>query len=137
MLDELNIDNLTQMPYYFPQDPPYFLMVASLVASILSGLAFEAVLKQSVQDWANNRSTRSLATLRGTSLLLPFLGMCGGVCFFLAAGMQIFGLPGNLAYGASLVLTVVIGRLVWVQLGSILKQLEAGGSKALDLDSFI
>lgn len=117
-------------------NPPYFLLVAGFLMSLTSGVAFETTLKQSVQEWSRNRSTRTLATLQGVSLLLPFIGICAGVCVFLASGIMIFGFPGLPAYGAAFLLTALTGTLVWSQLGQILMQLEQGGSKALDLDSF-
>lgn len=117
-------------------NPPYFLLVAGLIVSLTSGLAFEGTLKQAVQDWVRNRSTRTLATLQGPALMLPFIGICIGVCVFLASGIEIFGFPRMIAYGLSFVLTILTAALVWYQLGIILIQLERGGSKALDLDSF-
>ena len=117
-------------------DPPYFLLVAGLFISLTSGLAFEAKLKQSVQEWAVNRSTRTLATIRGFSIGFPFLGICAGICVFLASGVQIFGFPAAIAYGLSGFMTLLTGGLVWWQLGKTLTQIEKGGSKALDLDSF-
>lgn len=120
--------------YNIPE-PPYFLLVAGLLISIASGTAFEAVLKQSVYAWAKNRSTRSLATLQGTELLLPFLGMVLGVCIFLSSGVEIFGFSTKLAYAISVPLTLLISGLIWRQLGKNLEQLEQGGSQALDLDS--
>ena len=121
--------------YYFPE-PPYFLMTAGLLAGMASGLAFEATLKQAVQLWSKNRSTRTLATLKGMQLSLPFLGMAGGICVFLASGMEIFGFPKLLSYEIALPLTVLTGWLVWRQLSKLLIELERGGSQALDLDSF-
>ena len=117
-------------------DPPYFLMVAGLLAGITSGLAFDATLRQSVQEWSKNRSTRTLANMRGMNLFLPFIGISGGICIFLSAGLQVFGFPGVIAYAISTPLTLFICGLVWYQLGQILNQLERGGSKALDLDSW-
>lgn len=122
--------------YSFPE-PPYFLLFAGLFASLTSGLAFESVLKQSVQMWSKNRSTRILANLQGWQLFLPFLGIAIGSCIFLSSGMEIFGFPGQLAYLISLPLTAGTAGLVWSQLGKILVQLEQGGSQALDLDSFV
>lgn len=123
--------------YYVLPSPPYVLLIASLLASIASGVAFEAVLKQSVREWSKSRSTRSLANLQGFQLLVPFLGMTGGVCVFLSSGMEIFGFPAKLAYIIALPLTVFISWLVWSQLGKILTQLQQGGSQALDLDSLL
>jgi hypothetical protein len=121
--------------YYFP-DPPYVLLVFGLFVSLTSGLAFDSVLKLSVKEWSKNRSTRSLATMRGFQLLFPFVGIAAGSCVFLSAGMEIFGFPAKLAYAIALPLTVFIGWLVWWQLGKILAELDRGGSAALDLDSF-
>lgn len=121
--------------YYFPE-PPYFLLLAGLLISLASGLAFQAVLKQAVQEWAKNRSTRTLANLQGTQLAIPFLGIAAGICVFLASGMEFFGFSAKLSYVLSLPLTIFTSWLVWYQLGKILIQLEQGGSQALDLDSF-
>ncbi|MBE9181008.1 hypothetical protein IQ268_20830 [Oculatella sp. LEGE 06141] len=120
---------------YF-SEPPYFLLVAGLFAGLACGLAFEATLKQSVLDWSRNRSTRTLANMRGMQLLVPFLGICGGICVFLASGLEVFGFPNELSYIVAVSLTLFTGILIWSQLGKILVQLERGGSKALDLDSF-
>jgi hypothetical protein len=122
--------------YYYYYSAPYFLLFAGLLASLASGVAFEATLKLAVRDWSKNQSTRTLANLRGPQLQLPFLGMCGGVCFFLTSGLQIFGFPGWLGYSIAVPLTLLIGGLIWYQLGRVLRQIEQGGSKALDLDSF-
>ncbi|WP_206603058.1 hypothetical protein [Leptolyngbya ohadii] len=121
------------MSYY---EPPYFLLVAGLLIGVACGASFEAVLKQSVQAWAKNRSTRNLANLQGRALFIPFLGICIGICLFLGSGMTIFGFPLSLAFGIAFPLTLLIGALVWWQLGKILMQLQQGGSKALDLDVY-
>lgn len=121
--------------YYFPE-PPYFLMTAGLLAGMASGLAFEATLKEAVQLWSKNRSSRTLSNLKGLQLQLPFLGMAGGICVFLASGMEIFGFPKLLSYVLALPLTLLTGWLVWTQLGKLLIELQRGGSQALDLDSF-
>jgi hypothetical protein len=121
---------------YYSFEPPYFLLLASLLVSLASGVAFEAVLKQSVRDWQKNRSTRTLEGLRGMQLFVPFVGIAAGAAVFLAAGVEIFGLPTRFAYALSIPMTLLIGWLVWTQLGKILTQLQEGGSKALDLDGF-
>lgn len=120
--------------YNFPQ-PPYFLLIFGLFAGITSGAAFEATLKQKVQEWSRNRSTRTLAQMKGFQLVMPFVGIAAGICVFLAAGLEIFGFPSWLSYSVSLPLTLLIALLVWSQLGKLLAQLERGGSRALDLDA--
>lgn len=120
---------------YTFSEPPYFLLVFGLFAGLTSGLAFEATLKSKVQEWAQNRSTRTLAELNGFQLRLPFLGTSAGILVFLAAGLEFFGFPTLLAYSIALPLTLLTGLLIWTQLSRVLQQLERGGSKALDLDA--
>ena len=122
--------------YYFLPDPPYFLMGASLLAGLASGAAFSETLKQGVQAWSKQRSTSSLNDVQGRELLISFLGICISICVFLSSGLGIFGFPPKLAYAVSVPMTILISWLVWYQLGKILSQLERGGSKALDLDSW-
>lgn len=124
------------MLYSF-SDPtvPYFLLFAGLFAGITCGLAFSETLKQSVVAWSKNPSIQTIAAIRGPQLGIPFLGLSIGVCIFLASGIQIFAFPARLAYAIALPLTLLTSGLVWYQLGQILRQIEQGGSKAIDLDS--
>lgn len=116
-------------------NPPYFLLLAGFLAAVSSGAAFSATLQQSIQSWADGRSSSKLASLRGLQLGLPFLGICSGTCVFLTSGIQIFGLPARLAYAMGVSLTFFSGLLIWSQLAKNLLLLEQGGSKALDLDN--
>jgi hypothetical protein len=116
-------------------DPPYVLLIVGLLAGITSGRAFEMTLRQAVKEWSKSRSTRILQQLQGISLSVPFLGMCSGICIFLASGLNIFGLPLQFSYITSVVLTIVTGLLVWSQLRNLLLLLEQGGSSAIDLDA--
>nr|WP_275994135.1 hypothetical protein [Argonema antarcticum] len=111
-------------------------MLAGLLAGITSGLAFEASLKQLVQEWSISRSTRTIAYLQGVQLQLPFLGICIGICIFLASGLEVFGFPTSLSYGVAIILTLLTGLLIWSQLSKLLVQLERGGSRSIDLDSW-
>jgi hypothetical protein len=122
--------------YYFPQDPPYFILFAGLLAGIACGAAFDATLRQNVKEWSVNRKNISLASSENITLLLPFLGICVGIVFFLSAGLEIFGFPTWLAYSIAFPLTVFIAILLWFQLRVVFRQLDRGGSPALDLDSW-
>jgi hypothetical protein len=117
-------------------EPPYFLLLAGLLASLAAGSAFDVSLKQLVADWNRTRSTRIVSSLRGSPVFLPFLGIAGGVCVFLGSGLTIFGFPFQLSLILSLILTVGTAALVWSQLGKLLMLLQKGGSRALDLDAF-
>ena len=122
------------MSFYL--DPPYFLLIASLLAGITSGVAFKATLEQLVRQWSRDRSINLVEEINRLELLLPFFGIAIGICVFLASGLQIFTFPVDLSYILSVPLTLLTSGLVWWQLGKLLEQLMRGGSQALDLDSF-
>ncbi|MBE9080440.1 hypothetical protein IQ241_24670 [Romeria aff. gracilis LEGE 07310] len=124
------------MSYIDQFQPPYFLLLAGLLISLTSGAAFSQVLKQTVNDWYEKRSTRSLAKLQGIDVQLPFLGICMGICIFLASGLSIFGFSGWVSYGFSLPLTLLSAGLIWTQLKSNLAILEGGNARAFELDIF-
>lgn len=121
------------MSFYL--DPPYFLVIASLLAGVTSGVAFKATLEQLVRQWSRDRSINLTEEINRLELLLPFFGIAIGICVFLASGLQIFTFPVDLSYIFSVPLTILTSGLVWWQLGKLLEQLMRGGSAALDLDS--
>ncbi len=121
------------MPMFF--DPPYFLLFFGLFAGLTSGFAFQATLKEQAMAWKTNRSTRSIAQMRSIQLKLPFWGITIGIGVFLTAGLEVFGFPPILAFGVAIPLTIVSSLFIWLQLASMLKQIETGGFKVLDLDS--
>jgi uncharacterized membrane protein YjfL (UPF0719 family) len=122
--------------YYFPQDPPYFILLAGLFAGIACGAAFNGTLRQNVKAWSVDRKNIRLAKSDNITLRLPFLGICLGIVFFLSAGLEIFGFPSWLAYSISGVMTLFIAILLWFQLQGVFKELDRGGSPALDLDAW-
>lgn len=120
--------------YYLPE-PPYFLMFVGFFTGITCGVAFEATLKQIVNTWYKS-SAKPADLLDSSTLQLPFLGICVGICVFLASGVEIFLMNPWVSYAIALPMTIFIGALVWTQLGKLLDQLQKGGSKAIDLDAF-
>ncbi len=122
--------------YYFPSDPPYFLLIAGLFIGLTCGAAFDYTLKRYVKAWSVDRANISLTSLDNITLKLPFVGIACGIGMFLSAGMAIFGLPDWLAMGLAIPLTLFTAVFLWLQLRGVLKELDQGGSKALDLDSW-
>jgi hypothetical protein len=122
--------------YYFPQDPPYFILFAGLFAGLTCGMAFNGTLRQNVKAWSVDRANIRLSKSDNITLRLPFLGICLGIVFFLSAGLEIFGFPTWLAYAMSVPLTLFIAVLLWLQLQGVFKELDRGGSPALDLDAW-
>jgi hypothetical protein len=122
--------------YYFPQDPPYFLLLAGLFIGISCGAAFSDTLKYNVSRWSKDRTNRSLAEMDDITLRLPFVGIAIGIVIFLTAGLAIFGFPNWLACSISFPMTLFIAALLWFQLKVVFRQLDRGGSPALDLDAW-
>ncbi len=118
--------------YYLPQ-PPYFLVIAGVLIGLSCGSAFEATLKQNAPSWMKKPDDDML---KNSGLQLPFLGICVGICLFLASGLEIFLMDRWLSYAIALPVTIFTGALVWTQLEKVLQQLRTGGSKAIDLDNF-
>ena len=99
-------------------------------------LADRTPQRMAIKTWSADRNNVILANSDDISLRLPFLGICVGIIFFLSAGLEIFGFPTWLAYSIALPLTVLIAILLWFQLKVVFRQLDRGGSPALDLDSW-
>ncbi|AFY48083.1 hypothetical protein Nos7524_2238 [Nostoc sp. PCC 7524] len=122
--------------YYYPLQPPYFLLFVGLFIAITSGAALSGTLKSIVQKWQKNSTENSLSNSSFKQRLsVPFLGITGGICLFMASGLEIFGFPSLLALGVGLPLSILTCLLVWLQLDSMLTFAERQGMQSLDLDS--
>ncbi|MFN5855004.1 MAG: hypothetical protein ACK456_03755 [Pseudanabaenaceae cyanobacterium] len=120
--------------YYFPLDPPYFLLIASLVAGIICGYTFQVTLRNLVNDWSASQNPDTTLRLKGSNLSVPYLGMTVSVGFFLSSGLEIFGFPTWLSYAGAVPLTLGTSYFVWRQLGKMLIEFVEFGSVAMDLD---
>ncbi|MBD2164326.1 hypothetical protein H6G04_07895 [Calothrix membranacea FACHB-236] len=121
--------------YYYPLHPPYFLLVVGLLIAVTSGIALSGTLKVIVQKWPNKGAENIKPPSAWKQLIVPFLGITGGVCLFLCSGFEIFGFPPILALGIGLPMSLLTCLLVWWQLGSMLEFVERRGMRSLDLDS--
>ncbi|MEH2321942.1 hypothetical protein [Nostoc sp.] len=129
--------------YYFPVQPPYFLLLVGFLAALTSGLALSGTLKVIVQKWPSDaygnpsgvrtENTKPRSSLK--QLLVPFIGITGGTSLFLSSGLEIFGFPSSLALGVGLPISLLTCLLVWLQLGSMMTFIEREGMQSLDLDS--
>ncbi|MDM9584967.1 MULTISPECIES: hypothetical protein [unclassified Nostoc] len=122
--------------YYFPEQPPYFLLLVGFLIALTSGLALSGTLKVIVQNWPNERAENTQPRSSLKQLLVPFIGITGGTCLFMSSGLEIFGFPSSLALGVGLPISLFTCLLVWLQLGSMMTFIEREGMQSLDLDSF-
>ncbi|BAZ48136.1 hypothetical protein NIES4103_07410 [Nostoc sp. NIES-4103] len=121
--------------YYYPQQPPYLLLLIGFFIALTSGLALSGTLKLIVQQWRKNSEENLKSSSSLKQLFVPFLGITGGVCLFLSSGLEIFGFPSLLALGVGLPVSLLTCLLIWLQLGSMLSFAERQGMRSLDLDS--
>jgi hypothetical protein len=120
--------------YYFPSDPP-LLFAISLLAGLACGRAFEVTLRNLVNIWSTQKSSRTILELKSSSIKVPYFGMVISITVFMSTGLEVFGFPAIFGYIVAIPITLGIALLVWRQLGQMLVELERGGSAALDLDS--
>lgn len=99
---------------------PYFLLTIGLLISLTCGLPFVITLRQRVQDWSRTLSPVTLSRWTKLQLLIPFLGTAAGICITFASVLELFRLPTLPSYLVSLLVTTLIGSLVWSQIGIIL-----------------
>ncbi|WP_414578700.1 hypothetical protein [Anabaena sp. CCY 9402-a] len=124
--------------YYYPLQPPYFILFVGLFMSVTSGVALSGTLRLIVQEWKINSTENSPSTSGFKQLLsVPFVGITVGACLFLSSGLEIFGFPSLLALGVGLPLSILTCLLVWFQLGSMLVFVKQKGMQSLDLDSWL
>ncbi|MDZ7965912.1 MULTISPECIES: hypothetical protein [unclassified Nostoc] len=122
--------------YYFPEQPPYLLLLVGFLIALTSGLALSGTLKVIVQNWPSERAENTQPRSSLKQLLVPFIGITGGTCLFMSSGLEIFGFPSSLALGVGLPISLFTCLLVWLQLGSMMTFIQREGMQSLDLDSF-
>ncbi|MCL2930749.1 MAG: hypothetical protein MGG11_00105 [Trichodesmium sp. MAG_R03] len=111
--------------YNLPQ-PPYLLIAVGLLMSLSSGVVFAKLIKQLVKKWSENPATCNIASMRGLTLQIPYLGIASGALIFLSSSLQLFGFTNLVAYSICLPLTIGTGSLVWIQFRKILDKMELG-----------
>jgi len=124
--------------YYYPLQPPYFLLLVGFLTALTSGIALSGTLKVIVQQWPNDKSAQEKTNARSfyKQLLVPFIGITVGICLFLSSGLEIFGFPSGLAVGVGLPMSLLTCVFIWWQLGGLLDYVKSEGMQSLDLDSW-
>jgi len=114
-------------------EPPYFLLVAGVSCTNL-WLSLQQRLNKLCRSGLA-RASKAIAKLQiGGLLLVPFLGICAGV-YLSFLRVRNFWLS-MLSHAVAVPLTLLLGLLVWLQLGSMLNLVERKGFQAIDIDSW-
>jgi threonine/homoserine/homoserine lactone efflux protein len=103
-------------------EPPYVLLIAGFLIITICISPLVIAIKQRVTYWSKNLSPGDLPTGGRIQIILPFSGVAGGLCIFLAAALEVLGLPVIPALFFSLLFTVLAGYLTWFQLGKLLSR---------------
>ncbi|NJL99593.1 MAG: hypothetical protein HC818_02300 [Synechococcaceae cyanobacterium RM1_1_27] len=123
-------------PTPFINPPLYTVIILTNVVSILSGIVFKDKLEYQAAWWQLNRETETKIKYQTPGILLTFLVMCLSLVAFSTATLMVVGLSLKVAGIIAAVLVLGTAALIWWQLGSLLTMLVAGGSAAIDIDSF-
>jgi hypothetical protein len=121
--------------YYFPMDPPIFLVLVGLFISVTCGFAFSEQLKGLLSAWKVDRQL-PIGDLPGGGLRIAYLTMTIGLGIFLGAGMQVFGFPDWLAWAVALPTTVLTAGGFWWQTSRVMQQIQRGTFRVTDFDNF-
>ncbi|WP_299404895.1 hypothetical protein [Acaryochloris sp. IP29b_bin.148] len=114
-------------------DPPYFLIGIAAVCGLACGKAFEVSIKRKTKEWSEGRSSQPLSKVYEVRLFVPYLGICVCSWVFVGSALTTFAVTWAIGFAMSTVVVVSSGLLVWFQLKKLLKTLEEGGSKALEI----
>jgi len=122
--------------YYYPSEPPYFILAIGFFIAATSGAALDGTLKAISKTWRKQGAEKSAPRFSNKQLIVPFIGITIGIGLFLCSGLAIFGFPNWLACAVGLPITLLTCILTAFQLGSMMTYAESRGFKSLDLDSF-
>ncbi|MGG6269505.1 hypothetical protein ACQ4M3_36720 [Leptolyngbya sp. AN03gr2] len=103
-------------------EPPYFLWIVGLLITIVCALPFFILVRQRLEYWSKNDSVSALPVRGSIQIILPFFGMMSGVYIFIAAGLEVLGVPILPALLLSFLLILLISYLSWLLLGRVLSQ---------------
>lgn len=116
-------------------NPPLYSAIALITPfAVIFGIIFKDMLEYRVAEWQLNRETQDRIHYTHPSVVLTYLITCVLTAVFSAACLMVIGLDLTLATLVAVGLVGSTAALIWWQLGSLLRQLVAGGSEAIDID---
>ena len=123
-----------------PFDPfaPQFVRVAfpmSLFFAFAWGLMFKDMLVHEVARWNANRKTQESVEYRRPRIFFTYAVTSLLLVVFSIYSFVAIGFPLSYGVPISVVMVAFPAILIWVQLGSLLRELVQGGSKALEIDA--
>ncbi len=120
----------------FVNPPIYSAIAVTNFFAVIFGLIFKDMLEYQVNRWQANRDTQPTVEYQTPGIVITYLLTCLFTILFLTACFMVIGINVSTALAIAGILTAATAALIWFQLGSLLTELVAGGSAALDIDSF-
>lgn len=118
-------------------NPPLYSAIALITPfAVIFGIIFKDMLEYRVALWQINRETEDRIHYDHPSIVLTYLITCLLTTAFSVACLMVIGLDLTLATIIAVILVGSTAALIWWQLGSLLRTLVAGGSRAIDIDYF-
>ncbi len=118
-------------------NPPLYSAIALITPfAVIFGVIFKDMLEYRVAEWQLNRETQDRVHYDHPSVVLTYLTTCLLTTAFSVACLMVIGLDLTFSTSVAVILVGSTAALIWWQLGSLLKTLVAGGSKAIDIDFF-
>ncbi|MCW6038373.1 hypothetical protein K4A83_19145 [Spirulina subsalsa FACHB-351] len=105
--------------------------------AIAFGFIFKDMLEYQVALWNIKRQTQATINYKNPSLIVAYLALTVFMTLFVGECLSVFQLGYLFASILAVVVVIPTALLVWVQLGEMLKLLAIGGSKAIDIDSYL
>jgi hypothetical protein len=116
--------------------PIYSIIVGSTLLAIAWGIIFKDMLEYQVDQWYSNRATQSAVNYQKPNILFTYIGLSLFVLVSVGSSFSVFGFSYKVAFLMAAVVVLPTAIWVWLQLGSMLQLLVAGGSEAIDIDSY-
>ncbi|MFS8806199.1 hypothetical protein NW837_01885 [Synechococcus sp. R6-10] len=118
-------------------NPPIYSAIALFsFFAVIFGIIFKDNLEYQVALWQLNRDSQAQIRYRTPGVILTYSLCCLFTSGFVAACLNVFGLSMALAACVGGILVLSTAGLVWWQLGSLMALLAAGGSQAIDINSY-
>ena len=114
----------------------YIIVVASTLLAVTWGIIFKDMLEYQVNQWYAHRDTQPMVNYQKKSILVTYTGLSIFVLICMASSFSVFGFSYGFASVMAAAVVIPTAVLVWLQLGSMLQLLVAGGSEAVDIDSY-
>jgi hypothetical protein len=116
-------------------NPPIFAGIAVVTfLAIVNGVIFKDGLEYQVGRWQAHRLTQRTVEYQTPLIIFNYLGLCLWTALFLGLSLTVFGFALWFALLVGAILAVVVGGLMWWQLGQMFTVLVQEGSSAFELD---